>query len=262
MSKDSISLELEDRTVTGKAVKHLRSAGTIPAVIHDHGKPSMHVQANGVALLKVWRQAGKHHPVELKAGDKSFVALIKDAEFEPRKQRLVHVVFNAVDKNQKVDAEIPVRPRYAEGNESSPAERNGLIVLSQLENVQVKAIPTKLPDFFEYDAEKLIEIGDHVTVADLSVPEGVELQTEDTHTIATVYEPSALAAANDAAGGDAEEGEEPDIEGEEGAEGEGANATGGQEGQAGEDMPGGKGQDEPKPSSVEAAKEDKKEENA
>lgn len=264
-------MQVEDRKVTGKAVKHLRKDGQIPAVIHDHGRPSLHVQGNGVAMLKVWRQAGKHHPIELKAGDKSFVALIKDAEFDPRKHQLTHLVFNAVDKNQKVDAEIPIKPRYAEGNESSPAERSGLIVLSQLESVQVKAIPTNLPDFFEYDAEKLIEIGDHVTVADLVVPEGVEVQTESGHTIATVYEPSALAAANDAAGGTAEEGEEPEIEGEEGAEGdegesaEGAGSAedkGGQEGQKGEDKPGGKDQKEPKPSSIEAAKKDKQEEKS
>lgn len=218
MSNDSISLTLESRTVMGKAVKHLRREGQVPAVIHDHGKASLHVQGNSVAMLKVWRQAGKHHPVELKTGDLTFVALIKTAEFDPRKHLLTHVVFNAVDKNQKVEAEIPVRPRYAEGNESSPAERAGLIVLAQLETVQVKAIATKLPDFFEYDAEKLVEIGDHVIVADLTIPEGVELETELDHTIATVYEPSALAAANDAAGGDAEE--EIEAEGEEATEGE------------------------------------------
>jgi large subunit ribosomal protein L25 len=224
MSDDSISLTLEPRTVTGKAVKHLRREGQVPAVIHDHGKASVHVQGNAVAMLKVWRQAGKHHPIDLKAGDQSFVALIKTAEFDPKKHLLTHIVFNAVDKNQKVEAEIPVRPRYDEGNESSPAERNGLIVLAQLETVQVKAIATKLPDFLDYDAEKLVEVGDHVTVSDLTIPEGVELETEAEHTIATVFEPSALAAANDAAGGDAEEAEpEEAVEGEsEGASEEGA----------------------------------------
>jgi large subunit ribosomal protein L25 len=71
--------------------------------------------------------------------------------------------------------------------------------------VLVKAVPAKLPEFLEYDAEKLENIGDHATVADLVVPEGVEILTEPEHSIATVYEPSALAAANDAAGGEAEE---------------------------------------------------------
>jgi large subunit ribosomal protein L25 len=222
MSDDAISLTLEPRKVTGKAVKHLRRDGQVPAVIHDHGKPSVVVQADARQLLKVWRTAGKHHPVQLKAGEQNFTALIKTAEFDPKKHLLTHVVFNAVDKNQKVEAEIPIRPHYNEGNESSPAERASLIVLTQLETVQVKALADKLPDFLEYDAEKLVEVGDHVTIADLTIPEGVEVETEAEHAIATVYEPSALAAANDAAGGDAEEETlaEESAEGEAVAEGE------------------------------------------
>jgi large subunit ribosomal protein L25 len=205
MSQDAINLTLDPREVTGKAVKHLRKDGQVPAVIHDHGKDSVMVQVDYMTMVKVWRQAGKHHPVQLKSGDRAYTALIKDVSFDPKKHLLTHVVFNAVDRNQKVEAEIPVRARYDEGNESTPAERNGLIVLSQLDVVQVKAIPTKLPDFLEYNAEKLVEVGDHATVSDLIVPEGVEVETEAEHSIATVYEPSAIAAANDAAAGAAEE---------------------------------------------------------
>jgi large subunit ribosomal protein L25 len=250
MSQDTISLTLKSRDVIGKQVRQLRRDGHVPAVIHDHGKPSLVVQGDAIQMLKVWQQAGKHHPVELKTDDQSFVALIKTATFDPKKHLLTHVVFNAVDKNQKVDAEIPLRPHYDEGNESSPAERNGLIVLGQLETVHVKALANKLPDFLEYNAEKLVEVGDHVTVADIIVPEGVEFITELEHAVATVYEPSALAAANDAAGGDAEPGDESDVESE--------NESNAEEGtQAAESQPGGQKQDEPKPASVEAAKEDK-----
>lgn len=252
MSQDSINLTLQPREVTGKAVKHLRRDGHVPAVIHNHGKDSIVVQGEAVQMLKVWQKAGKHHPVELKAGDKTYTALIKDAKFDPRKHQLTHIVFNAVNRNQKVDAEIPVRPRYDEDNESSPAERNGLIVLSQLETVQVKATPSNLPDYLEYNAEKLVEVGDSATVADLIVPEGVEIETEAEHAVATVYEPSALAAANDAAGGDAEPGDESEVESE-----TDSNAEEGT--QAPESMPGGKEQKEPKPASVEAAKEEKNE---
>jgi large subunit ribosomal protein L25 len=219
MSQDAINLTLEPRDVTGKAVKHLRREGTVPAVIHDHGKDSIVVQADYMALFKVWQQAGKHHPVNLKAGDKSYVALIKTAEFDPKKHLLTHVVFNAVDKNQTVDAEVPVHARYEEGNESSPAERNGLIVLTHLDAVQVKAVPSKIPDLLEYDAEQLVEVGDNITVADLTIPEGVELVTEPEHSIATVYEPSALQAANEAAAGDAEEATGEAAEGVEAEEG-------------------------------------------
>lgn len=203
MSQDTITLSVDARKVTGKAVKHLRKEGVVPAVIHDHGKESVLVQGNYLDLYRVYQHAGKHHPIELKAPGQSYVVLIKDAVFEPRKNQLTHLVFNAVNRNQKVDAEVPVQPKYAEDNESSPAERSGLIVLQQLDAIAVKAVPASIPDVVYYDAEKLVEVGDHVSVADLIIPGDVEVVTEESHAVATVFEPSALAAANDAAGGDA-----------------------------------------------------------
>lgn len=212
---DEITLTLENRKVIGKAVKQLRRADLVPAVIHDHGRPSLHVMGGYQDVAKTYHAAGKHHAVELKAGDKTFTALIRDVDFDPKKNTIRHIVFNAVNKNQKVEAEVPVRPRYDEGNESSPAERAGLIVLTNLDTVEIKALPSQIPDELTYDAEKLVEIGDHASVADLKLPEGVEMLTELEHTIATVYEPSAVAAANDELAGEAEDVSE--VESEEGS---------------------------------------------
>ena len=224
MAQDVISLSLEPRSVTGKAVKHLRKDGKVPAVIHDHGAPSIIVEGDAESLLKVVRQAGKHHPIALSAGGKSYTAMIKTVEFEPRRHRLNHIVFNAVSADQVVEAEIPIAPKYLEGNEASPAERSGLIVLNNLESVTVEALPKDLPDVIYYDAEKLVEIGDQISVADLLVPNNIELKTEANHAVATVYEPSALAAANESAGGTAEEAvpaeEEEGEAAEESSEGE------------------------------------------
>lgn len=205
MSQDTISIELTPRDVLGKKVKHLRTEGTVPAVIHDHGKDSVVVEGNSMSLYKVYKEAGKHHPVTVRVGGKEYLTLIKQADFDPRKRTLSHIVFNAVSKDQKVEAEVPIRPKYAEGNESSPAERASLIVLGSVESVTVEALPANLPDELFYDAEKLVEVGDHITVADLIVPVNVEITDDPNITIASVFEPSALAAANDAAGGDAEE---------------------------------------------------------
>jgi large subunit ribosomal protein L25 len=205
MTQEKIELTLEARTVTGKAVKHLRTEGIVPAVIHDHGKDSILVQGEVRQLLKTFQQAGKHHPVALKAGGKNYNAMIKDIVFEPRKHRLHHIVFNAVSATEKVETEVPLHPKYAEGNDASPAERSGFMVLNQVTTVFVSAIASKLPDSIDYDAEKLVEIGDSITVADLIAPEGVELLTDPTQVVATVNDPETIAAANDAAGGDADE---------------------------------------------------------
>lgn len=200
---EDIILKLEAREVTGKAVKHLRSEGQVPAVVHDHGKPSVHVSGEYVAVVKAYKAAGKHHPVKLKAGEKNYTALIKQVDIDPKRRTLRHVVFNAVKANEKVTAEVPVHIKLDEGNEVTPAERAGLVVLHQSEAVEIEATPSKIPDFLEFDGEKLVEVGDHATAADLIIPEGVTLKTDTAHQLAAVFEPSALAAANDAAGGDA-----------------------------------------------------------
>jgi large subunit ribosomal protein L25 len=217
---DTVSVVLEPRKVTGKAVKHLRKGGLVPAVIHDHGKDSVVVQVEYQAAVKAYHAAGKHHPVEVTADGKKYTTIIKSVAYDPKRNVMTHIVFGAVKANEKVEAEIPIHPHYDEGNDSSPAERASLIVLANLETVQVKALPKDLPDALEYDAEKLVDVGDHVTVADLIIPAGVEIVTPAEQTIATVYEPSALQAANDAAGGDdeAEDAETVESEHESGAE--------------------------------------------
>jgi large subunit ribosomal protein L25 len=202
---DAITLSLQKREITGKAVRALRREGLVPAVIHDHGKDSIVVSGVYMDVARAYRQAGKHHPIVVDAEGKKYTALIKRVDFDPKKNTLTHVVFNAVSANQKVEAEIPVRIKYAEGNDASPAERAGLIVLHNMDSVEVVAIPTKLPDVLEFDGEKLVQVGDVATVADLIVPAGVEVKADPTQQIASVFEPSALAAANDAAGGDADE---------------------------------------------------------
>lgn len=214
-----ITLNLELRDVTGKAVKKLRQEKMVPAVIHDHGKPSIVVMGPYLEMAKAYQKVGKHHPVSLKASGKHFTALIKQADFDPKKHLLRHVVFNAVKANEKVTAEIPVKIKFADENEASPAERAGLVVLHQLEAVEIEALPKDLPEALFFDGEKLVAAGDSATVADLIVPAGVTVKTDPAHPLAAVFEPSALQAANDAAGGDAEE----DVPAEEGeaAEGDG-----------------------------------------
>ena len=202
---DKVNLTLKKRDVTGKQVKQLRKDGMVPAVIHDHGKESIVVMGSFIDVNKVYEKAGRNHPITIKTDNKQYTALIKDAAFDPKKNLLTHVVFNAVKANQKVDAEVPVRIRLPEEHEVTPAERTGLVVLNQLEAVAVQAFPRDLPEAVYFDGEKLVEAGDSVTVADLEIPENVEIMTDSENPVATVFEPSALQAANEAAAGEAEE---------------------------------------------------------
>lgn len=210
MSGQDIALVLEERKVLGKQVKHLRRDGMTPAVIHDHGQPSKVVMAPSVDLLKVYQQAGKHHPLSLTLGKDTYMALIKDADFDPKKNQLRHIVFNAIKQDEKVETEVPIR---LVGD--IPAEKAGLMVITQLDSVDIEAFPKDLVDELTVDATGLVEIGDKIHVSDIVLPSGVEILTESDHPIATVEETKAQMSEEEITGVSAEEA----VAGEEGAEG-------------------------------------------
>jgi len=214
LSTDTISLALEEREVLGKGLNHLRKEGLVPAVIHDHGKPSTHAMAQYVPMAKVYASAGKHHPVELSIGKDQHLAIIKDVDIDPVKHRLRHVVFQAIKQDEKVETEVPV---HLEGE--IPAEKVGLLVITQLDHVVIEALPRDLIDELKVDASGLTEIGDKLTVADITVPAGVTILTEADHPIATIEETKAQISEEETAEG-AEE-----AEGEEGGESTGDKPT-------------------------------------
>lgn len=203
MSTGDITLTLEKRDVVGKQVRALRREGKVPAVIHNHGKDSIIVNAPFIEITKVYQQAGKHHPVDLEVGGDKYLAIIRDVDLDPRKNTLRHVVFNAVRQNEKVQTEVPI---HFEGD--SAAEKAGHMLLPQLEAVEIEATPRNLPDQFVVKVDELAEIGDKITVATLDVPEGVTILTDAEHPIISVVETPA------------EVSEESETEAEEGAEGE------------------------------------------
>lgn len=197
-----IELKIEDRTVEGKAVKKLRREGLVPAVIYGADIEPKSIMARKMPLTKAFMQAGKHHPIELLLGDKKHLAMVKTVDVDPVKHELRHLAFHVIKQNQKVEAVVPI---VIDGGGESPAERMGLVILKAIETVEVEALPNDLPDSIEAPGEKLAATGDHLTMVDLKMPKGVVLKSDPSQVIASVYDPSALEAANEAAGGVAEE---------------------------------------------------------
>ena len=227
---DKITLRIDARDVHGKKVANLRRDGLVPGVVYGSGMEAISVQAVEGEVAKVVRAAGQHTPVQL-MGKKRRIAMIKDVDRDPVKHTIRHISFHAVRADEPVEAEVPIR---LVGEGESAAERNGLVILQAIEKIEVKALPMDLPEALEVSILELAEQGDRVTVGDIKLPEGIEIvdkddgrgdedEDEERQTImdlviASVYEPSALQAANDAAGGDAEEADADAVESENGSE--------------------------------------------
>lgn len=252
---DKITLKLDPRELHGKKARQLRGQGIVPAIIYGPDMEPISVQAPQNIIEKVVRDAGKHTPVHLVIEDKKKIAMIKDVDNDPVKSRIRHVSFHAVNQNEPVHAEIPIR---LVGEGESEAEKSGLIVLQTLDKIEVRALPLDLPEALEISIAHLKEAGEQVTLGDITLPENVAFvehvtghEEEDEEApkltdlvVASVYEPAALEAANEAAAGDATIDDVAEVEAE----------NGGDAGEDAEAEPGGKGQDEAKQSNEDANK--------
>ena len=227
---DKITLKIDAREVQGKKVATLRAQGLTPGVVYGPGIEPYPVQADAGEVRKVVARAGKHSPVNL-TGAKRRIAMIKSVDYDPTKHGAIrHVSFHAVNADEPVSAEVPI---HLTGQGESQAEKAGLIVLQAIDRIEIKALPADLPEALEISIADLVEVGERLTLGDVTLPKGVELadhgdQQNDADdeesdkpsmldlVIASVYEPSALQAANEAAAGDAED--ESSVEAENGAE--------------------------------------------
>lgn len=241
-----ISLKLTARETQGKKVAKLRADGVVPSVVYGHDTQLI-TQSSLSDTTKVVHEAGKHTPVHLTLDGKKRLAMIKSVDINPVNHRVRHVAFHAIKQNEVITAEVPIT---LVGAGESPAERAGLVVLQALDHIEVKAKPGDLPEALELPVDNLTTEEDKLLLSDIKLPEGVQyadLEQDLELVIANVYEPSALAAANEAAGGDAEPEEESAVEAENGSDTP-------QDTQDEESRPGGKGQKEPKESNVDANK--------
>lgn len=242
---NDISLKLDERIVSGKKVADLRRSGMVPSVVYGSKTEPVNTQSPLVETTKVARAAGKHSPVHLTVAGKKKLAIIKDIDIDPVKHRVRHIAFHTIKQNDVITTQVPI---HLVGQGESEAEKAGLVVLQAIEHVDIKAKPADLPEALELSITGLTTTDDKLTLADITLPAGVEfadLEQDLELVVANVYEPSALQAANEAAGGDAED--ESEVTAENGEDTP-------QDSQAEESRPGGKLQDEPKQQNVDANK--------
>ncbi len=215
---NNMSLALDERTVSGKKVATLRKQGIVPSVVYGGDSEPISTQSAAVETTKLAHTAGKHSPVDLVINGKKHLAIIKSIDMDPVKHVVRHIAFHTISRKDKIVTEVPI---VLIGLGESAAERAGLIVLQAIEHIEVRALPANLPESIEMSIIDLATDEDKLTIGDIVLPEGVEFADHEQSlelVIANVYEPGALQAANDAAGGDAEPEDVADVVAENGSE--------------------------------------------
>lgn len=251
------TLQVEKRTVLGKKIKKLRREGILPANIYGKELASVAIQMQYKDFDAVYKEIGETGLVDIMVDGENRPALIKNLQLESVSRTPLHVDFYQVNMKEKVKTMVPIE---IVGEPKAVTEEVGLMLTPTTE-IEVEALPADLPEKFEVSVEHLAVVGDQMTVADLKIPQGVEVLTDPGQVIVKIDElisKEALEqAAADAAAAEAAKAESAGgAEAAEGAEGkpEGAETEAGESAEGAEGKP--KGEEK---SEVEQKSEEKKE---
>jgi len=204
----SITIKGSKRESVGKvATKALRNAGKVPCVLYG-GDQALHFSADELSFSKlVYTPNVYTASIELENGDK-FKAILKEIQFHPVSDKILHVDFYQLSEDKEVTMDIPIRLLG-----SSPGVLVGGNLRNPFRTLRVRAIPANLPDFINTDISEL-NIGDKTLVSDLATGEFKILHPDNTVVVQVRVSRLAVEA----------EGEDDEDE-TEGAEGEGGEAA-------------------------------------
>ena len=143
-----------------KESKSLRNLGKIPCVLYG-GTENIHFQLDENDLKKLV-YTPKVFIVELTIDSTQIKALIKDIQFHPVNDQILHVDFIELVDEKPVNTQVPI---ILTGN--SIGVLNGGKLMKNLRKLSIRSIPKNLPDNISIDITNL-EIGDKIYVRDLN----------------------------------------------------------------------------------------------
>lgn len=195
MAEISNHIVAESRESFGKgAARKLRAAGRIPAVIYGHGTQPRHVALPAHQTSLLIRKANAI--LELAIDGKEELTLVKDVQRDPVRQIIEHIDLLVVKKGERVHVDVPV---HLEG-EAAP----GTSVLQDAPSISIEVEATHIPETLTVSIEGL-EIGAHVTAAQVELPKGATLLSDPELLIVGVSGRGGAAADEEAAEDAAEE---------------------------------------------------------
>lgn len=206
------TLTATPRTIVGRKVKNLRKSGFIPATIYGKKIKSVSVSIPADAFTAVYKEAGETGLIDVSIDNQIRPVLVDNVQIDPVTSQILHIEFHQVDLKEKVAAHVPI-----EVTGESPAVTQKLgVLLSIIDEVEVEALPTDLPENIAIDISVLGAVNDEIKVGDLAAPKGVVIRTDPTLTVVKIgslitKEAEEQAAAEEAAQAAAKTAEAPEA---------------------------------------------------
>lgn len=206
------TLKVAERKITGHKVKALRASGLAVANVYGKGVKSVSIQVDAKEFAKVYQSVGESTLVymQIEGEKEDRPVLVRKVVYHPVSGKILHIDFNQVSLKEKITAPVSI-----ELTGESPAVKAAAgILVQQMNEVEIEALPTDMPEHITVDISILAEVDQAIYVKDLKIDSKLTLK-EDLESIIVKIEK--LAAEEKVEAPVVAEGETPATEGSEAA---------------------------------------------
>ena len=153
----------------------------MPAVVYHSGVEATPLSVDKISLNKALRTGQMIFEVNVE--DKDQFVLVKEIQYHPVTDEIIHIDFQKVKEDEKISLEVAVRS----SGEAQGVKLGGLLV-QMLNSVTIKCRPAEIPEFLEIDVTDM-EMNTNLFVRDITLPTDVEMLTADDIAVVSVQEP-------------------------------------------------------------------------
>ena len=180
-----VSFPAQVRTVTGKQVRQLRRDGMVPGIVYGPVvEGTVPVMVDRREFLKFYQSHGHSTLFDLKWDGGVESVFIREVQVDPVRRDPLHIDFFAPNLRRPIRAMVPLVLHNA-------ASSSQAVFTEVRTEVEVEALPARIPAQLDVDVSGLENVGDALHVRDITVPAGVELVTDGDELVAQMA-PAAL----------------------------------------------------------------------
>ncbi|OGZ60795.1 MAG: hypothetical protein A2919_01255 [Candidatus Spechtbacteria bacterium RIFCSPLOWO2_01_FULL_43_12] len=183
-----LTLKLEKREIKNKA-KNILKNGFVPGVVYGPKMSPEPVSVNGKKFFDTYKKAGETTLISLDFEDddkeKDHVVLIREVQKHPVSGNFIHVDFYELPMDQEIEISVPI----ISINEAPAVKQEGGVLVHNLHEISIKALPKNLIHEITVDLSSLENIDDTILVKDLGITNEVEILAEPEEVVFLIEAP-------------------------------------------------------------------------
>ena len=157
------------------ASRRLRNSGRTPGIVFGGGAEPATIEIDHNPLWFALQKEAFHASLlDMELGGKTEKVILRNVQYHPFKQLVLHIDFQRVDAKTKMTTKVPVH--YSGEDESSAVKLDKCMINHIVNELQITCLPADLPEFIAVDLTGLKK-GVSLHLNDIVLPKGVTAVT-------------------------------------------------------------------------------------